>query len=213
VRIPPATPPLDPPSDAARRAARLDLGLDVDRPLLLYPGDLEFGNAAELVLEAHARLDPEVALALACRAKTPHARAREQALRARSRELGSASRVHFLGETPRILELLGAADVVALPSSVAYAKMDYPLVLLEAMALERPVVVAARTPAAELAEAGGALVVEPNEQELTRVLAELFGDAGARARLGAAARAHVNGDLSRERMAAAYEALYDGLLS
>jgi starch synthase len=91
--------------------------------------------------------------------------------------------------------------------------MDYPLVLLEAMALERPIVVAARTPAAELAEGGGALVVEPNEQELTRVLAELFGDAAARARLGAAARRHVNGELSRERMAAAYEALYDGLLS
>lgn len=213
VRIPPAVPPLDPPSDRDKARLRAALGIAPEAPLVLYPGDLEFGDAAKLVLDAHAALPAGVELALACRPKTPAARAKEAELRARSRELGTLERVRFVGETSEILTLVAAADVVALPSTVAYAKMDYPLVLLEAMALERPVVVAAGTPAAELAESGGARAVPANAEALGAELAHLLADASARRTLGAAARALARADFSRERMAAAYELLYDGLLS
>jgi len=213
VRIPPCAPPLEPATDDERRATRRELGLDPERPLLLFPGDLEFGSAASLVLEAHAGLDRSVVLALACRAKTPAAKALERALAERSHALGTHERVRFLGETSRILALLAAADVVALPSSVAYAKMDYPLVLLEAMALERPVVVAEQTPAAELAEGGGALAVPAVLTDLGSTLGDLLSDADRRRRLGAAARARVLAEFTRERMAAAYELLYDEVLS
>jgi glycosyltransferase involved in cell wall biosynthesis len=212
-RIAPAVPPLDVPSPESRRATRRELGLDTERPLLLYPGDLEFGSAAALVLEAHARLGAEPDLALACRVKTPRAREVEAELRERSRVLGTAERVHFLGETPKILELLGAADVVTLPSTVAYAKMDYPLVLLEAMALARPVVVAAGTPAAEIAENGAALAVPADETALTRALSDLLADEAAREALGRAARTAARERFGRVRLAQAYELLYDGLLA
>jgi glycosyltransferase involved in cell wall biosynthesis len=213
VRIAPAAPPLEPPTAEARVAARRAFGLEPEAPLVIYPGDLEFGNGARLVVEAHAALPGDVELVLACRAKTPAARAIESALRTRARELGTAERTTFLGETPRILDLLGAADVVALPSDVAYAKMDYPLVLLEAMALARPVVVAHGTPAAELAEEGGALAVAPDAASLTHTLARLVAEPAERARLGVAARNQVLSAHGRERMAAAYELLYDALLS
>jgi glycosyltransferase involved in cell wall biosynthesis len=213
VRIAPAAPPLELPTPEQRRVTRRELGLHEERPLLLYPGDLEFGRAAALVLEAHARLDPEVELALACRAKTPRARAVEAELRERARTLGTATRVQFVGETPNILELVAAADVVTLPSTVAYAKMDYPLVLLEAMALGRPVVVASDTPAAELAEDGAALAVAPDETTLAARCRRLFAEAGERETLGRAARAAARERFGRERMAAAYELLYDGLLA
>lgn len=213
VRIPPAAPPLE-PLDAAQKAdLRRTLGLAAEAPLLLYPGDLEFGSGARLVLEAHAKLSAEVRLVLACRAKTPAARQVEAELRARAEALGTASRVTWLGETPHILELVGTADVVALPSDVAYAKMDYPLVLLEAMALARPVLVATGTPAAELADGGGALAVRADTDPLTRALSELFADGPARARLGETARNQAVSTFSRARMARDYELLYDALLS
>jgi len=154
-----------------------------------------------------------VQLALACRAKTPEARRAEAELRARSQALGTAARVTWIGETPQILDLLGAADVVALPSDVAYAKMDYPLVLLEAMALARPVVVATGTPAAELTEEGGALAVAPQAEALAAALAPLLTDSVERARLGSAARNQALSRFSRSRMARDYELLYDALLS
>jgi phosphatidylinositol alpha-1,6-mannosyltransferase len=213
VRIPPAAPPLEPLSGEARRATRQALGLDPDAPLVLYPGDLEFGSGARFVLEAHAALGQDVRLVLACRAKTPRAKGLEDALREQSRALGTAARVTWLGETPRIIELVGSADVVALPSDVAYAKMDYPLVLLEAMALARPVLVATGTPAAELAEGGAARAVAPETEAVTRALEGLLSDGVERARLGASARNAALSRYAREHMARAYELLYDGLLS
>lgn len=213
VRIAPAVPPLESPSDGEKARLRAAIGVPQAAPLVLYPGDLEFGDAAKLVLEAHAALARECELVLACRPKTPAARAKEAELRERARELATHARVHFAGETSEILTLLAAADVVALPSTVAYAKMDYPLVLLEAMALERPVLVAAGTPAAELAENGGARAVPARVESLAEELARLLADADARRTLGARARAVARADFSRERMAAAYELLYDGLLS
>ena len=213
VRIPPSAPPLELPEAAQRPALRQAFGLDPEAPLLLYPGDLEFGNGARLVLEAHAMLPAQVHLVLACRAKTPEARRAEAELRARSQALGTAPRVTWIGETPRILELLAVADVVALPSDVAYAKMDYPLVLLEAMALARPVVVATGTPAAELSEDGGALAVEPHAEALAAALGPLLSDAAERTRLGSAARNRTLSSFARARMASDYELLYDALLS
>jgi phosphatidylinositol alpha-1,6-mannosyltransferase len=213
VRIAPAVPPLDLPDAEQHRRARAELGLDPERPLLLYPGDLEFGTGGKLVIDAHAQLEPEVELALACRAKTSKARAVEAELRERARALGTHARVHFVGEIPNILGLVATADVVALPSTVAYAKMDYPLVLLEAMALARAVVVATGTPAAELAERGAALAVAAEERPLSAVLARLIADRHEREALGQSARAEALERFGRERMAEAYELLYDGLLA
>lgn len=211
-RIGPAAPELTPPTSAQMRAARSEFGLNEEACLLLYPGDLEFGSAARLMIESHARLPAEVELVLACRAKTPRALEIQRELEAKSRELGTAGRVRFLGETPRILDLLGAADVVALPSEVAYAKMDYPLVLLEAMALNKPVVVCSGTPAAELAEDGAAVEVAPELDALTRALDRLVRDGGERSALGARARAATEQRFGRSNMARAYESIYRELV-
>jgi phosphatidylinositol alpha-1,6-mannosyltransferase len=211
-RIAPAVPELTPLTREAMLRVRAELGLSTNLCLLLYPGDLEFGSGASLMIEAHAKLPEHVELVLACRAKTPKAVAIREQLEARARELGTASRVQFLGETPRILDLLGAADVVALPSEVAYAKMDYPLVLLEAMALAKPVVVCSGTPAAELAEGGASVEVLPALEPLVQALEQLVNDGSARAELGVRARAATEERFGRGRMAQAYEALYGELV-
>ncbi|HTQ07477.1 MAG TPA: glycosyltransferase family 4 protein [Polyangiaceae bacterium] len=213
VRIAPAVPPLATPGEAERARFRAAHGISAEAPLLVYPGDLEFGEGARLVLDAHEKLAPNVELALACRPKTPAARAKEAALRERASALGTARRVHFIGETPEILTLVATADMVLLPSTVAYAKMDYPLVLLEAMALARPVLVAENTPAAELAEGGAALAVPATLDAVAEQATRLLANDDARRTLGAAALATARADFSRERMAGAYELLYDGLLS
>lgn len=211
VRIPPAVPKLELPSAEARASTRRTFGLPVDAPVVVYPGDLEFGSGAKLTLEAHALLPREAHLVLACRAKTERARGHELELKARAEELGLAERVTFTGETRQIYDLLATADVVVLPSEVAYAKMDYPLVLLEAMMLARPVIVASGTPAAELALGGGAVAVTA-ETALGGELSRLLGDASARAALGARAREVALSEHDQGAMARAYERVYDSLL-
>ncbi|MEO0325701.1 MAG: glycosyltransferase family 4 protein [Myxococcota bacterium] len=216
VRIPPPVPDLAPLSPDARSEARAHFQLPAAAPLVVYPGDLEFGRGAYRVLEAFARADVRDAqLVMACRAKTARARDAERELRQRAQDL-APGRVQWVGETRRILALLGTADVVALPTETLYAKMDYPLAVLEAMRMARAVIVAADTAAAELEGGhpdGPALEVSAAEvDDLAGRLGRLLGDPSARARLGARARQRSEAFLPA-RIAAAHAALYREMLS
>ncbi|MBJ72186.1 MAG: hypothetical protein CMN31_12730, partial [Sandaracinus sp.] len=211
VRIPPSVPALPPMDARARGAARERFGLPREAPVVAYPGDLEFGGGAERMIEALGELPAEAILVMACRRKTDAAAAVEARLRARGEAL-APGRVRWVGETDGIHALLGAADVVALPSDDLWAKMDHPLVLLEAMSLERPVVVAAGTPAAELAEGGAARAVEPDAGAVAEAVGALLEDAEAARALGERGRARVLAVHAPARVAAAYERVYDGLL-
>lgn len=213
-RIPPAVAPLAPLDAAARAATRRKLDLPSDVPLIVYPGDLEVSRGAERALRLHAALaGHDTFLVLACRAKTALAHEARIRLEALARELGAASRVRFMGETPDIHALLACSDLVALPSEDLYAKMDLPLVLIEAMLLERAVLVLEGTAAAELADDGAARACPPDIAALTGVSQELLGDSVLRATLGARARAAALERYRPDAVAAQYESLYDELIA
>jgi glycosyltransferase involved in cell wall biosynthesis len=90
--------------------------------------------------------------------------------------------------------------------------MDYPLVILEAMSLGCPVVVAEGTPAAELAEDGAVRAVEPRADALEHELRQLLEDRSQAQSLGERARTAVHGRYRSGPMAAQYERLYDDLM-
>jgi glycosyltransferase involved in cell wall biosynthesis len=214
-RIPPAVGALPVPDAAQRAAARTRLELPLERPLIVYPGDLEYSSAAERMLRAHAARwqRQDAFLILACRAKTSAAVERERALRDLASQLGVSESIAWLGETREIHALLGAADVIALPAETLYAKMDLPLVVIEAMLLERCTLVAAATPAAELAAPGAALAISPDVDTLADTISALIEDPARRAAIGRAARTHALERFAPGRVAAEYESLYDELLA
>jgi glycosyltransferase involved in cell wall biosynthesis len=211
--IRPAVAALQPLDAAAIGPTRERLGLARDRPLVVYAGDLEFGRGAELALEAHAALPRgnDATLVMACRAKTPRARERASALLTRASQLGVASSVQFMGETPFIHDLLAVADLVTLPADTLYAKMDLPLVLVEAMLLGRCVLVGQGTPAEELARNGGAITVATTRDAVSSLTRALLDDDARRMQMGAVARRVALRDFDPSRMAAEYEAVYDEL--
>lgn len=214
VRIPPAIVPLSPPTAERREALRKELELPRDVPVVVYPGDLEFGEGGPLMLEAQRKLSERgVLLVMACRVKTPRAREVEVELRERARAWGLEASVRWVGETARIHDLLACSDIVALPSADLYAKMDYPLVLLEAMSLERPVLVARGGAAEELSEGGAACACLPSADALAEELTRLLDDDAMRAEIGRRAAALVRSQYGYEAMARAYEGLYDRLLT
>ena len=209
-RIAPAVAPIAAPDAEARRRARASLGLPEGAPLVLFPGDLEIGGGAERTIEALPSLRPDVLLVIATRAKTAGHGEAEARVRARAAALGVADRVRWIGETRAIHALVGAADVVALPSASMRAKIDLPLVLIEAMWMERAVVVAEDAPSAELADDGAAVAVA--EGGLGAELARLIDDDDARAALGRRARDAALARYEPSLMARSYESLYDEVL-
>jgi glycosyltransferase involved in cell wall biosynthesis len=211
--IRPAVPQLTPIPRERASEVRAQLALPEQRPLVVYAGDLEFGRGADLALEAHADLPTslDAFLIMACRAKTPRARERERALRERAQALGIADAVRFIGETPFIHRLLAVADLVTLPTDTLYAKMDMPLVLVEAMALGRCVLVGKGTPAEELAADDGAVSVATERAAVSALTRALLEDRTRRDQLGERARLVALRDYDASHMAAQYEALYDEL--
>ena len=104
--------------------------------------------------------------------------------------------------------LLQAVDVVAFPVDDLYGKVDLPLVLLEALAVGTPVIVAAGGPLEELV---GARVIPPRDPQALAeaVLGALAADDEAARE---ARRSAYRSNYTPEAVAAKHDALYLELL-
>jgi phosphatidylinositol alpha-1,6-mannosyltransferase len=155
-----AAPPT--PSEAAVAAARARYALGEGR-VVLYPGDYEVSTGAATFAESIKTLSrdaPDVLFVFACREKTPRAGASREKLAADLARAGVAHRVRHVGEIDDLPALLAASSVVAFPVDDLYGKVDVPLVLIEALALGVPLVVARGGPLETLTTAA---FVEPGD--------------------------------------------------
>jgi glycosyltransferase involved in cell wall biosynthesis len=137
------------------------------------------------------------------------------ALEARVQALGLGGSVRFLGPQPseRVAALVGAADVVVLPSIItAEGKMEgLPVALMEALAVETPVIASAISGIPELVEDGvtGLLVPPGDPQALAAALARLAADPEQRSRLGRQGREQVRAQHDIHANVAALAALIE----
>jgi phosphatidylinositol alpha-1,6-mannosyltransferase len=209
VAIPPALAPLIVARDAID-GARAKHGLP--ERFVLYPGDLEFGNGAETFVRVAAS-SPDIGWVVASRPKTPRAHEARATLEKLGASLGAD--IVWLGEIDDIHAVIAAASAVTLVTDTLHAKMDWPLVLLEALRLEVPVFVAASTAAAELDVSGGAMAVPAGDPDaLVRAVRAWFATAsGDRTTRLREAAAWVERTCAPFVVARAYETLYDELMN
>ena len=110
---------------------------------------------------------------------------------------------------------------MVLPAECSYAKMDIPLVLLEALAERTPVVVADVAPLNEVLGTAAARPDEPvgtavpplDPVALADAICTLLADAVRRERMGAAGRRWVASRFDAPAMARAHAELYRSLVS
>jgi glycosyltransferase involved in cell wall biosynthesis len=124
--------------------------------------------------------------------------------------LGRHDRIHLLGYRADVKEIYPAMDIFALSS----LREGLPNVLLEAMAMEVPVVATRVAGIPQLIQDGSnGLLVEPaSEPTLTDALTRLMADPSLRARLRQAARATIENKHSFATRMQKIQALYDELL-
>lgn len=138
------------------------------------------------------------------------------ALEEQVRASGLVDRVELLGHQPRhrVVELLSTADVVAQPSIILPSgKMEgIPVALMEALAMERPVVATAISGVAELVEDDitGLLVAPQDPGQLADALRRLYRDPELGARLGRAGRRRVVDEFDLTRSARQLAARFIG---
>lgn len=177
-------------------------------PRLLYIGRLVPEKGQTVLFEAVARLAERgrsVGLTLAGEGEI---RPRLEVLAA---ELGIADRVEFLGAVGQdaLHELYAEAAVFCLPS---FAE-GVPVVLMEAMAMEVPVITTKIAGIPELVEDGrtGLLVAPGRADELADALERLLADPELAARLGRQGREKVVADFDCERSTAQLYELFGTL--
>jgi glycosyltransferase involved in cell wall biosynthesis len=124
---------------------------------------------------------------------------------------GVAPAFSWLGHREDVAALAMAADIFVLPSR----SEAFPNALLEAMASGLPAVASRVGGIPELiADEQTGLLVRPGDAAgLADAICRLMSDSGLAARLGAAARDHVESRYSFDRMTAAFAALYDAELA
>lgn len=185
-------------------------------PVVLYAGDLELPGMPELLVALLAqlrRLPTRAHLVIAARNKTAETRAAREALVTAATSAGLADGLSMLAEVAHVDQLLALTDVAVLPVPTLYRKMDIPLVLLEAMGREIPIVVSDLPPLVELTRDGGGAVVPVGDAgALGQRVGELLVDPDRRTRMGRAARRRVLAEFSIPCATRAYERVYEEIL-
>jgi glycosyltransferase involved in cell wall biosynthesis len=172
----------------AGRTLRRELGWS-DRPLVGIVGRLDSWKRQDVFLRAAAEVGarrPDVRFAVVGGSPQDGEGGFAGELRGLAHELGLGGRVHFTGEVADAYAWLDALDVVVHCST----REPFGLVVLEAMALGKPVVATgAGGPPEIVGDSGAAVLVEAGDvRAIAGAVTALVDDPGAAAELGA--RAH-----------------------
>jgi len=201
------------PGACDRVAARRALGYPGDELVVGMLGRFSPGKGHEEFLDAAARLartHPVVRFVVVGEASHGEA-GYEREIRARAEALGLDGTLRFAGFRPDVPEVLRALDILAFPSHAE----AFGVVLIEAMAMELPVVSTNCDGVLDIVVDGGTgLLVPPRKSsDLADALGRLIGDPALRTALGQAARQRVELLFDREKQIDRLEAMYRELLA
>ena len=184
-------------------SVRAEIGLGLGSRVVLFVGRLAEEKGCRYLIEAVPAVLSRIPAAVALLVGDGPERERLEALARRS---GVADHVRFLGTREDVADLLGAADVVCLPS----LREGLSLALLEAMAAGKPVVATSIVENRAALEPGttGVLVPPRDPAGLAEGLVAILSDPEGAREMGLAARRHVLSSRSPELQWELYSALY-----
>ena len=200
------------PAPAERARARQALGLPVNGRWVGFLGGLDpnkgVSDVAHALQRANQVLGP-TSLLLCGR----HDQARQPSAQALAQTFELAGRLHYLGETDRIEEVLTAVDLVVMATHRRLNEA-LPATLVEAMACGTPVLAYATGGMREVIGGdgeAGRLAAADDAIELGRALIEMLADRAGAERMADAALARVRDRFDPGRAADRYEQLFSAL--
>ncbi|MFQ5632737.1 MAG: glycosyltransferase family 4 protein, partial [bacterium] len=194
---------------------RRELGLG-DRLSVLYAGDYGRMKAIDDVVEIIEKVSQDISsikfiLAVRIREKKDAIKEKQVKDYLRARKLGN--NVLFLNTVKNMPELINACDIFLFPPRTMHGKFDTPLVLLEAMAEAKPLVVTNVAPLDELFIEGdvGIKVPPGDPKALHEAIIRLANDNRLRETMGKKGRATVKKHFNIAKIIPQYQKLYNGL--
>lgn len=191
-------------------SARNELGLGPTEPLVAHVGNIRPGKGHDILIDAAQdllRRRPDVTIVSIGVEKFPGDLER---VRQRASQAGLEGRLLFLGRRPDALSFVAAADLFVNPSEVE----GLPLAVLEAMALERPIVATAAggVPTIVIDGETGVLVEPGDAAALSKGIDRLLDDREGAARMAGKARVLVESQFGLRNMIEKTESIYRTVL-
>lgn len=193
-------------TQAQRAHKRQELGWDADTPVIVMVAVLRAGKGHEVLFEAIPQI----------KAKHPNARIKlvgggelEQDLKAQAS--AHMDMVDFMGQRSDVAEILGASDMLILPSW----SEALPTVLIEAGAARLPVVATDVGGTREIVTDGetGYVIPAGDVTQLADKIIALLDDPTQAQAMGAKARTHIEQTFTLERQAQTLITLYEEVLA
>lgn len=186
---------------------RQELGLQPDQKVVLYAGRLVEVKGVDILLDAVAKLPPEVPVKILLAGEGPQ----QESLVQQANAAGISERVHFLGLRRDIPALLNLADLVVLPSRWE----GLPMILLEAMAAHKAIIATAvgGVPGVIAQGETGWLIPPENPDVLAEAMLTLLSSAQLRSVLGEGAYEVVSQHYSAQAAVQKLHNIYRSVLS
>jgi len=211
--IPPGIEPIAKPSQDDKTRILQSFGIS-SKNVIIFPGDYEFSCAAQVVADASKEIladNEDSTIVFACRIKREASREIKKKIERQLSNLGT--KVVFLDEIDNMPALVGACDLVLLPSESLFAKMDVPLVLLEAMSQGVPMILADVAPLNELLSSGAGIGILPkNPKALVEGVNRVLKDSALYSKLSSAGGKAVQHKYSAKFMTKEIERVYAELV-
>jgi glycosyltransferase involved in cell wall biosynthesis len=192
---------------------RESLGIPADRMLIVMVGNLREWKGHAGVVSALEQMSPALRRRLHVAfvgSARPDDLAHQNRLIARLAAAGASDEVSWLGGRTDVPDLLKAADVALHASTLAE---PFGLVLVEALALGKPLVAARRGGPIEIVTPESGILFDPDDpSELVAALERLLESPDLRQAMGAAARLRAR-DFTAQRMADGMQRLWEELLA
>jgi len=193
---------------------RMSLGISFDKPLILFVGNLTKTKGVHVLIEAmKVILRDFPAAKLLITLHVPKDRLSEEThdIKAKIDSLHLQKNITFMGITGRMPEVIAACDVLVAPFLSTAGPSDYPLPILEAMAIGKPVVATNVGGIPEIIsnQHNGMLVRPNNPAHLAKTIVYLVQNQDIAKKIGRNASIFVRENFSIQKVVGMNENLYN----
>ncbi|MBU1203599.1 MAG: glycosyltransferase family 4 protein [Nanoarchaeota archaeon] len=166
-----------------------------NKKVIFYGGNYQHSlgyKTLRLAVPKILKREPNARLIMACRILYPKERRLEKEFKDAMKKRGVKEQIIFLNTISNLKEMISISDITLYPSIKPRNKSDYPLVLLEAMAMGKPIIISDIPPLNEILRDGGGLRIKPkNPGELIEKTLMLLKDENLAQKLSKEARINI----------------------
>lgn len=194
---------------------RKKLGISEKDFVILFPGEYLIERGTRVILNILKRLVenfPYIKIIFACRPHKGDAKEKKFIIDTVN-SFNLRNNIVFLDRIDFMPELINSSDIVILPIISPFFKMEIPMVLLESLALEKPIIISDIPPLNEifLNKNVGVKVKVDDSEDLFNSIIKLIKDKSLRKRMGKEGRGLVEKEFDIIKIAEKYKQVYDEL--